>query len=96
LSYNLYGTAQGRNYGNYSNPEVDRLFKAGREEFDRAKRAEIYGKIHTLIAEDQPSTFLYSRNSFYAFNKRLRGYQFSPRGPYHYGPGMLGMYKAKP
>ena len=96
LSYNIYGTAQGRNYGNYSNPEVDRLFKAGREEFDRAKRAEIYGKIHTLIAEDQPSTFLYSRNSFYAFNKRLRGYQFSPRGPYHYGPGMLGMYKAKP
>jgi len=96
LSYNIYGTKQGRNYGNYSNPEVDRLFVEARQEFDRAKRAALYGQIHMLIAADQPSTFLFSRNSFYAFNKRLRGYQFSPRGPYHYGPGMLGMFKAKP
>ncbi len=44
----------------------------------------------------QPYTWLYSRNSFYAFNKQLRGYAFSPRGPYHYGPGVGAMYKVKP
>ena len=43
-------------------------------------------RFHTLLWEDQPYTWLFTRNSFYAFNKKLRGYNFSPRGPYHYGP----------
>ena len=30
---------------------------------------------------------VYFRNAFYGFNKELRGYAFSPRGPYSYGPG---------
>jgi peptide/nickel transport system substrate-binding protein len=95
-SVNIWGTGEGRNFGSYSNPEVDKLFEAGRKEFDRAKRAEIYGQIHTLTFADQPYTWLYSRNSFYAFNKQLRGYAFSPRGPYHYGPGVGALYKVKP
>lgn len=76
-----------RNYLNYSNPEVDRLFDEGRREFDREKRAKIYARIHEIIYEDQPCTFLFYQSSFYGFNKGLRGYMFSPRGPYHYGPG---------
>ena len=47
------------------------------------KRAEIYGQIHNMIYEDQPYLFLYNVNSFYGFNKKLRGYRFSPRGPFH-------------
>jgi len=86
---------EGRNFGYYSNPKVDELYKQGRLEFDRKKRAEIYGRIHTLVYEDQPYTFLYYRNSFYAFNKKLRGYNYSPRGPYHYGPGFSSIYKVK-
>ncbi len=84
-SDNIWKTKQGRNFGKYSNKKVDELYEQGRLEFDRKKRAEIYGRIHSLIYEDQPYTFLYYRNSFYAFNKKLRGYNFSPRGPYHYG-----------
>ncbi len=56
-------------------------------------RYEAYGKIHELINEDQPMMFLYYRNSFYGFNKGLRGYMFSPRGPYHYGPGFSSIWK---
>lgn len=77
----------GRNYSAYSNPEIDRLFEQGKREFDRKKRAAIYAQIATILWEDQPYTWLYYRNSFFAFNKRLRGYTFSPRGPYNYGPG---------
>ncbi len=84
---NILGTGEDRNYGGYSNPEVDRLYDEGEKEFDREKRAEIYGEISNLIYEDQPYLFLYTRSSFYAFNKRLRGYRFSPRGPFSYGPG---------
>ena len=54
----------------YSNPEVDRLFDEGELEFDREKRAEIYGKIHNEVFADQPYLFLYTRSSFYGFNKR--------------------------
>jgi peptide/nickel transport system substrate-binding protein len=95
LSFNIYGTNEGRNYGLYSNPEVDRLFKEARGEFDREKRAKLYARIHELIYEDQPMTYLFTKNSFYAFSKKLRGYRFSPRGPYHYGPGAFSLYKVK-
>jgi peptide/nickel transport system substrate-binding protein len=46
-----------------------------------------------LLWADQPYTRLYYRNAFYGFNKSLRGYVFSPRGPYHYGPGFSSIYK---
>lgn len=91
-SANIFVTGEQRNYGQYSNPRVDELFALGRREFDRQKRAEIYGEIHKILWEDQPYTWLFYRNSFYAFNKKLRGYNFSPRGPFHYSPGIGSIY----
>jgi peptide/nickel transport system substrate-binding protein len=93
-SSNLYVTGEGRNYGYYSNKQVDELFEKGRRELDHDKRAAIYGQIHNLMWEDQPYTWLFNRNSFYAFNKKLRGYNFSPTGPYHFDPGIQSLYKA--
>jgi peptide/nickel transport system substrate-binding protein len=92
-SENVFATGQERNYGSYSNPEVDKLFEQGRKEFDTDKRQAIYQKIATLMWEDQPYCWLYYRNAFYGFSKDLRGYMFSPRGPYHYGPGFSSIYK---
>ncbi len=89
---NIWGTNAGRNYGSYSNPHVDALFEQARHEFDEEKRNAIYGEIHSALWEDQPYTWLFWRNSFYGFNKRLRGYNFSPRGPFHYGPGFDSFY----
>jgi peptide/nickel transport system substrate-binding protein len=91
-SENIWGTDAGRNYGEYSNPQVDELFQRGKREFDREKRAAIYGEITKLLWEDQPYTWLFYRNSFYAFSKKLRGYNFSPRGPFSYGPGFASIY----
>jgi peptide/nickel transport system substrate-binding protein len=98
-SENIFSTKAatgGRNFGLYSNPEVDKLFAEGKLEFDRAKRAAIYAKIDLLLWDDQPYTWLYYRNSFYAFNKKLRGYAFSPRGPFHYNPGFDNIWKPVP
>ena len=78
---NIFGTDQDRNYGLYSNAEVDRLFDEGEKEFDREKRAAIYGQIHKILHEEQPYTWLFYRNAFFGFGKELRGYNFSPRGP---------------
>jgi peptide/nickel transport system substrate-binding protein len=93
-SSNLWTTGQPRNYGEYSNPRVDELFELGKKEFNPAKRAEIYGEIHKILWEDQPDTWLFWRNSFYGFNKKLRGYNFSPRGPFNYSPGFSSVYTA--
>jgi peptide/nickel transport system substrate-binding protein len=94
-SENIWATGAGRNFVGYSNPEVDRLFVEGRREFDKAKRAEKYGRIQQLLSEDQPYTWLYWRNSFYGFSRELRGYVFSPRGPYHYSPGFGSIWKPR-
>ena len=94
-SENIWGTGKMRNYGLYSNPKVDELFEKGRKEFDQKKRARIYGEIDKILYEDQPYTWLYFRNSFYGFSKNLRGYMFSPRGPYNYGPGFGSIWKPK-
>jgi peptide/nickel transport system substrate-binding protein len=92
-AYNIWVTNEGRNYGQYSNKRIDELFEQGRREFDRDKRAAIYGEIHKLLWEDQPYTWLFYRNSFYAFSKKLRGYNFCPTGPYIYDPGIFTPYK---
>jgi peptide/nickel transport system substrate-binding protein len=95
-SANIWASGEGRNFGSYSNPEVDRLFVEGRTEVDRAKRAEKYARIQELLWEDQPSTWLYWRNSFHGFSKDLRGYVFSPRGPFHYSPGFGSLWTPVP
>jgi peptide/nickel transport system substrate-binding protein len=92
-SRNIWVTNENRNYGQYSNAEVDRLFDEGRREFDLEKRAKVYQKIHQILWDEQPYTWLYTRNAFYGFNKKLRGYNYSPRGPYSYGPGFLSIWK---
>ncbi len=96
-SENLWTTKaidSGRNYVAYSNPEVDKLFQDGKYELDLGKRREIYRKIHMKLYKDQPYTWLFFRNAYFAFNKSLRGYNFSPRGPYSYGPGESTIFKA--
>jgi peptide/nickel transport system substrate-binding protein len=89
---NIFATGGERNHGEYSNSKVDELFEAGLKEFDREKRGEIYGQISNLIYEDQPYLFLYNQNWFYGFNKKLRGYRFSPRNPFGYSPGFSSFW----
>jgi peptide/nickel transport system substrate-binding protein len=84
---NIWKTGAGRNFIRYSNPEVDALFDEAIAELDESRREQLFARIHTILYQDQPYTWLYFRNSFYGFNKNLRGYNFSPRGPYNYSPG---------
>jgi peptide/nickel transport system substrate-binding protein len=90
---NLWTTGAGRNFVQYSSPKVDDLFKQGESEFDRDKRAGIYGQIATQLWEDQPYTWLFNTSGFFGFNRDVRGYMFSPRGPYTYGPGFDAIWK---
>lgn len=94
-SKNLWKIGEKRNYVGYESKRVDELFKLGKVEFDIEKRAKIYQEIHRILWEDQPYTWLFYRNSMCGFSKELRGYKFSPRGPYNYGPGFYSIWKPK-
>jgi peptide/nickel transport system substrate-binding protein len=97
-SRNLWTTgayADGRNYGGYSNEEVDELFDQGRKEFHVQKRQEIYQKINEKVYEEQPYLFLNHRSELWAFNRSLRGYNFSPRDPFGYFMGFSAIWKVK-
>jgi peptide/nickel transport system substrate-binding protein len=61
-AYEIWHSSQiekGFNFISYRNPEVDRLWEEGRREYGIERRKQVYWRIHELIAEDQPYTFLY-------------------------------------
>lgn len=93
--WNIWHSSQyngGRNYGGYTNAEVDKLLDDGRREFDSARRAAIYRKMSRIIYEDQPYTFISNRPTLSAIQKRLRGVQLSPQGLTLFYPGWTGWW----
>ena len=76
-------------------PEVDKAFDDGAKPMEREARRPYYQKIHKLIADDQPYLFLTFRRALWSFNKRLRGYNFSPRDVFRYNPGPLAIWAQK-
>ncbi|MEO2022998.1 MAG: ABC transporter substrate-binding protein, partial [Pirellulaceae bacterium] len=96
-SDNLWATKaidSGRNYVCYTSSKIDELFQKGKYELDPEKRKDIYRQIHLQLYDDQPYTWLYFRNAYFAFNNNLRGVNFSARGPYNYGPGEGSIFKS--
>jgi len=73
------GTPDGRgNFSCYSNPEVDKLIKAGAAEPDPEKRREIYFEMQRLIYEDAPAVFLYVPREIEAASAKVRNWKPSP------------------
>jgi len=60
------------NHIGYKNPEVDKLIEQARAEFDKQKRIQILHKIHRIIHDDQPYTFLFNSKALVAVDKRIR------------------------
>ncbi|MBI3087735.1 MAG: peptide-binding protein [Candidatus Omnitrophica bacterium] len=68
------------NFVGYNNEDVDRLILEGRRTFDQAERAAIYKRIHALIYEDQPYTFLYVPDALPIVHARFRNVAVTPIG----------------
>ena len=75
--YNIFHSTQvpgvGQNFVFYSNPEADRLMEQARVELDRDKRRALYWRLHEVMAEDQPYTWLVQVSLKWGLTKRVRG-----------------------
>ena len=85
----------GRNFARFQNDAVDELFELGPYELDREKRGKLYGRISTLLWQEQPFLFLGYRPELVGISKELRGANFSPRGMIGYGGGFEGLWKPR-
>jgi len=64
------------NHVAYRNPEVDRLIEELRVTMNEEKQHELYKKIHRLIYEDQPYTFLFSDRATGGYDARIQNVKF--------------------
>jgi peptide/nickel transport system substrate-binding protein len=68
------------NFVSYRNEEVDRLLVDGRRTFDIEKRKKIYGRIHEILADEQPYAFLYVPDATPIVHRRFKGIEVAPLG----------------
>jgi peptide/nickel transport system substrate-binding protein len=66
------------NFGGYSNPEVDSLIIESKLTLDHEKRRTINRKLHAIIAEESPYTFLWTLTNYAAYNRKLRHVAIHP------------------
>ncbi|SHK08374.1 peptide/nickel transport system substrate-binding protein [Hathewaya proteolytica DSM 3090] len=71
-------TGGGINLGEYSNPELDKLFKQGTVVSDEAKRAEIYKGVQKILSEDLPCSFLAEKGAEIPTKAYVKGHPRSP------------------
>jgi len=71
------------NFISYKNDEVDRLLIEGRQTFGIQKRTKIYHRIHQILADEQPTIFLYVPDALPVLHKRFRGVEKAPIGIWH-------------
>ncbi len=68
------------NFISYKNDEVDRLLLEGRQTFNVGERKEIYRRIHQILADEQPTIFLYVPDALPVLHKRFKGVTQAPIG----------------
>jgi len=66
---------KGSNFISWNNKDADALIEAGRKELDEKKRTEIWHKLHKLIADQQPYTFLWFTTSRDFVQPRIENFQ---------------------
>jgi ABC-type transport system substrate-binding protein len=59
------------NFCGYVNPEADDLIIRIRREYDHDEQVRLCRRLHRIIADDQPYTFLYARKWTALLNKRI-------------------------
>jgi peptide/nickel transport system substrate-binding protein len=67
-----------RNFGSYSNPEVDRLLDEARDTLDPQAKKTALRQVHQLVANDNPMVFLWTLDSYSAVRSSVRKVAIHP------------------
>jgi peptide/nickel transport system substrate-binding protein len=70
----------GSNFIGYRNDRVDALLSAYRREFDPQKRIALYKEFQEILNREQPYTFLFTRQSVLAYQRRFHNVEALPIG----------------
>jgi peptide/nickel transport system substrate-binding protein len=73
-------TGRASNRVGFDNPEADALIEEARKTFDEDKRNALYHKLHRIIHEEQPFTFLYARPELRFLDKRFKNVKIHSLG----------------
>jgi peptide/nickel transport system substrate-binding protein len=66
---------QGDNRTNYINKDLDAAIEKARVTVNVDERMKVWHKVHAILAEDQPYTFLFHRKELRLFNNRISNIQ---------------------
>lgn len=66
------------NIGGYKNPEVDSLLDEARSTLDIEKKRTIYRRLHEILADEVPYTYLWTLTNYAAYNRKLRRVEIHP------------------
>jgi peptide/nickel transport system substrate-binding protein len=73
--YQVWHSSQadkGSNFIGFKNAEADRIIEEARKEFDPDKRHQMYHRLHEIIHEEQPYTFLFTMEALVAVSRRFQ------------------------
>ena len=66
------------NFGSYANAEVDGLINESKLTLDHEKKRTINRKLHAILAEENPYTFLWTLTNYTAYHKKIRRVAIHP------------------
>lgn len=72
--YQVWHSSQaekGSNFIGFTNGEADKIMENARQVFDKEKRAELYHRLHAIIHDEQPYTFLYTGPALVVRDRRF-------------------------
>ncbi|HET9793752.1 MAG TPA: ABC transporter substrate-binding protein [Thermoanaerobaculia bacterium] len=87
------GPPNGLNNLSYANPEVDRLLAEVRAEPDAGKRRSLFSRIHRLIHDDAPATFVFQGAQKYAVSRSIGGLVSTPVGLFRFWPDSTAWWR---
>lgn len=79
--------SNGLNFGEFVNPAADRLMESAKTDLDPKRRLATLRKLHALLAEEQPMSFIASRLYITAVEKRIKNVVPTAAGIKNYNPG---------
>jgi peptide/nickel transport system substrate-binding protein len=83
--YQLWHSSQignrGSNYVGFNNKEADSIIEQARRTLDETRRNELYHKLHRILHEEQPYTFLFTQPTLRLVDKRFKNVVIHKLGP---------------